>query len=106
MKKMRTYIDHSDSESVYSRMLWVGLFLVVISIKSISQTAYVTNVTEGSISVINVANDSVTNVIQVGNNTNGIAVSPDGKRVYAASYYANNIKIISTVSNTILNSVN
>jgi YVTN family beta-propeller protein len=62
---------------------------------------YVTNTVSGSVSVIEKATGEV-KVIATGPGTEGIAISPDGKEVWAASRIDAKISIISTATDEIL----
>jgi len=62
---------------------------------------YVTNTVSGSVSVIDKATGEV-KVIATGPGTEGIAISPDGKEVWAASRIDAKISIISTASDAIV----
>jgi len=62
---------------------------------------YVTNTVSGSVSVIDKATGEV-KVISTGPGTEGIAISPDGKEVWAASRIDAKISIISTATDAIL----
>ena len=64
-------------------------------------TAYVTNYIGDSVSVINTATNTVTATIHVGINPWAIAVTQDGKKVYAGSIYGNTISVINTATNTV-----
>jgi YVTN family beta-propeller protein len=62
---------------------------------------YVTNTVSGSVSVIERATGEV-KVISTGPGTEGIAISPDGKEVWAASRLDDKISIISTATDSIV----
>jgi YVTN family beta-propeller protein len=62
---------------------------------------YVTNTVSGSVSVIDKSTDEV-KVISTGPGTEGIAISPDGKEVWAASRADAKISIISTATDAIV----
>ncbi len=62
---------------------------------------YVTNTVSGSVSVIDKTTGEV-KVIATGPGTEGIAISPDGKEVWAASRIDAKISIISTASDAIV----
>src|SRR4029077_13502367 len=61
---------------------------------------YVTNTVSGSVSVIDRSNGEV-KVLPTGPGTEGIAISPDGKEVGAASRLDDKIEIISTATDSI-----
>ena len=62
---------------------------------------YVTNTVSGSVSVIDRATSEV-KVVSTGPGTEGIAISPDGKEVWAASRLDDKISVISTATDTIV----
>jgi YVTN family beta-propeller protein len=62
---------------------------------------YVTNTVSGTVSVIDRSSGDV-KVVPTGPGTEGIAISPDGKEVWAASRTDAKIEIISTASDTIV----
>ena len=58
----------------------------------------------GKVSVISTASDTVTATISTGGNFssfNGLAVTPDGNRIYATEYSAGAVAVIDTASNAI-----
>jgi YVTN family beta-propeller protein len=64
-----------------------------------STYAYITNAGSGTVTVIDTATDNVTATLSyVGSNPDGVAVSPDGKKVYVANSDWDNISAIDTVS--------
>jgi YVTN family beta-propeller protein len=62
---------------------------------------YVTNTVSGSVSVIDRSTGAV-KVLATGPGTEGIAISPDGKEVWAASRLDDKISVISTATDTIV----
>jgi YVTN family beta-propeller protein len=62
---------------------------------------YVTNTVSGSVSVIDRSTGEV-KVVSTGPGTEGIAISPDGKEVWAASRLDDKISIISTATDAIV----
>ena len=62
---------------------------------------YVTNTVSGSVSVIDRSTSEV-KVIATGPGTEGIAISPDGKEVWAASRLDDKISVISTATDSIV----
>src|SRR5580704_3218349 len=82
--------------------------------QSVTQKAYVPNNTDGTISVINTANNTVctatsgppcsstaTYPIPVGTGPRGVAVTSDGSKVYIVNTTSNNISVISTATDTV-----
>ena len=58
------------------------------------------------ISVIDTASDMVTATVEVGNSPRGIAVSPDGTKVYVANEDSKSVSVIDTATNTVIAVVN
>ncbi len=75
--------------------------LVIISFIVNSQNAYITNSNDNTVSVINVATNTVTATIAVGAQPQGVSVSPDGNKVYVANYGSNTVSVINTATNTV-----
>ena len=57
------------------------------------------------VSVVDIATNSVTATINVGNQPIGVKVSPDGTRVYVANFGDNTISVINTATNTVVATV-
>ena len=75
----------------------------VLTFNCNAQTAYITNAGNNTVSVINVATNTVSATIPVGNQPEGISVSPDGTKVYVAneSSSSNTVSVINTATNTV-----
>jgi YVTN family beta-propeller protein len=69
-------------------------FITLQTLNCIAQTAYITNNGANTVSVINVATNTVSTTIAVGSNPWGVSVSPDGLRVYVANYEAASVSVI------------
>jgi len=65
-------------------------------------SAYITNYTSNTVSVIDLSTRSVTHTIPVGVRPTGVAVTPDGSRVYVANYDSHTVSVISTETNTVI----
>ena len=64
---------------------------------------YVTNQFNNLVSVINTATNTVVGApISVGNQPVGVAVSPNGARVYVANISSGNVSVIDTATNTVV----
>src|SRR3989475_11434648 len=59
---------------VLSPVVWAG-----------TPQAYITNLNDNTVSVIDTASNTVTATVPVGTFPNGVAVTPDGARVYVAN---------------------
>ncbi len=98
----------SEQLSVTSNLLSVISFKVCkvfafcfITFNCIAQTAYITNNADNTVSVINVATNTVTATIPVGHAPWGVSVSPDGNKVYITDANADTVSIINTATNTV-----
>ena len=56
------------------------------SAQSLAENAYITNFGSGTVSVIDTATDTATATIPVGNLPAGVAVTPDGSKVYVTHF--------------------
>ncbi len=63
--------------------------------------AYVTNRTDATVSVIDIASNTVVATVPVGNNPYSATVSHDNARVYVANFNDNSISIIDATNNTV-----
>ncbi len=59
--------------------------------------AYITNLNSNIVSVINTANNNVTATVPAGSDPQGVAVSPDGTRVYVANIHYGSIGTVSII---------
>jgi len=71
--------------------------------------AYVANrspdTVPGTVSVINTATNAVVATVPVGTYPRGVAVTPDGTRVYVANGVSNNVSVIDAATNTVVATV-
>jgi len=67
--------------------------------------AYITNSGSNTVSVIDIATDTVVSTINVGNLPTGVAVNSDGTKAYVANENSNNLSVINTSTNTIVSSL-
>ncbi|MBF0567445.1 MAG: Ig-like domain repeat protein [Nitrospirae bacterium] len=68
--------------------------------------AYVTNATDGTVSVINTSMNTVIAAINVGTWPGGVAVTPNGAKVYVANQNSNNVSVINTATNAVTATIN
>src|SRR5215470_13460234 len=64
-----------------------------------AQTAYITNQNSNTVSVIDTATNTVSATIPIGPSPLGVAVSPDGSKVYVAN--GPDISVLDTATNTV-----
>jgi YVTN family beta-propeller protein len=88
------------------RVLYVGIILIFallipMSIASATPFAYITNSGDNTVSVVDTATNLVIKTVNVGNEPNGVAVSPDGMKAYVANSGSNDISVIDTNTNAV-----
>jgi len=77
-------------------------FLLLFSnICGFSQTAYIANQLDNTVSVINTSNMSVVSTIAVGQAPVGVTVSRDGSKVYVSNIDSGDVSVINTATNTV-----
>ncbi len=59
----------------------------------------------GTVSIINTSTNTVASSINVGTNPFGVAISPDGTRVYVTNYGSNTVSVINTATNTVISTI-
>lgn len=67
--------------------------------------AYITNAADDTVSIIDVATNTVAATVPVGFAPTGLAVTPDGTWVYAANNASDNVSMISTATNIVTGTV-
>src|SRR5205809_262398 len=75
---------------VLSPVVWAG-----------APQAYITNLNDGTVSVIDTAINRVTATVMVGVGPTGVAVTPDGARVYVANEGDGTVSVIDTATNDV-----
>ncbi len=64
--------------------------------------AYVANISGNSLSVVNTGNNTVAATVSMPASPSGLAVTPDGTRVYVACQGANTVAVLSTATNSVI----
>jgi YVTN family beta-propeller protein len=83
--------------------LAAALVMVLGVVPSRAQNAYITNQTDGTVSVIDTATGTVVgSPITVGAEPIGAAVTPDGSAVYVANNDSSTVSVISTATNAVI----
>lgn len=77
------------------------LFLTLFCLVGFSQTAYITNSIDSTVSVINLSTNTVSATIKVGGWPFGVSCSSDGTKVYVVNKADNSISVINTSTNTV-----
>jgi len=83
-----------------SKKLIIIAMLAIIGFGTKAQTAYITNYSSNTVSVINVATNTVTATIPVGTEPWGVSVSPDGSKVYVTDG-SDSLSVINSATNTV-----
>src|ERR1700746_3239808 len=82
---------------------FVSCFLA--SAQTLAQNAYITNALDNTVSVVSTATNTVTATIPVGVSPTGVAVSPDGSKVYVTNQgddiNPSTVSVIDTKTNTV-----
>jgi len=78
----------------------VGTSPVGVAVNSTGSTVYVTNSFDNTVSVINVATNTVVGTVPVGNNPGAVVVS--GNIAYVANQGSNSVSMINTSSNNVV----
>ena len=63
------------------------------------------NYASNTVSVIDIATNTVTATVDVGTCPGGVAVSPDGSKVYITNEYSSNVSVIDTATNSVIATV-
>ncbi|HKR49151.1 MAG TPA: YncE family protein [Pseudonocardiaceae bacterium] len=66
-----------------------------------STTAYVANFNDDTVAVFDIATNTVTATVSVGNGPRFVAATPDGARVYVPNQLSNTVSVIDTATNTV-----
>ena len=80
-----------------------AIILILVSIAGAAPFAYITNMDSNNVSVIDTATNNVTATVDVGISPYGVAVSPDGSKVYVTNSVWGNgtVSVIDTATNTV-----
>ena len=72
--------------------------------QSLAQNAYITNgsFSNNDVSVIDTATNTVIATIPVGSTPYGVAVTPDGSKVYVTNFGSNTVSVIDGATNTVI----
>ncbi|MGD0709589.1 MAG: T9SS type A sorting domain-containing protein [Bacteroidales bacterium] len=88
------------------KKIYIVIMLAIIGLITNAQTAYITNSSSNTVSVINVATNTVTATIPVGTNPYGVSVSADGSKVYITNNdNPGSVSVINTATNTVTASI-
>ena len=82
-----------------------ALACLVAPASVLAENAYITNLVSANVSVIDTATNTVIATIPVGIGQNGVAVTPDGSKVYVTNVQLPNpsvVSVIATATNTVI----
>jgi YVTN family beta-propeller protein len=79
--------------------------LIATSVAHAEPFAYVTNVVDNNVSVIDTASNAVIATVAVGAGPVGVAITPDGAFAYVANLFSDNVSVIDIASNTVIATV-
>ncbi len=104
--RQAVYVIDVASNAFDGNPIAVGCEPTSIAIAPNGKTAYVANRFSGTVSVIDTAAHVVSATIPVPSTLEGIAISPDGQRVYVTSRAGQDaVVVVDTGTNTVLNSL-
>ena len=92
-------------QKISAPLLGLLLALALSAAAHAAPFAYITNASSSSVSVIDIASNSVVATVPVGSFPNGVAVTPDGAFVYVANLISSNVSVIATASNAVVAAV-
>ncbi|PKN12074.1 MAG: hypothetical protein CVU69_09015 [Deltaproteobacteria bacterium HGW-Deltaproteobacteria-4] len=79
-----------------------ALCLGLTAVAEAAPFGYIADSYDGWVTVIDLANDTATNKVLVGNAPIGVAVTPDGSQVYVANRGSDSVSVIEAVSNVVV----
>jgi YVTN family beta-propeller protein len=81
-------------------------FMLMLPLTASAQNAYITNNGGNTVSVIDTATNTVSATIQVGNRPYGVAVTPDGGKVYVANNeFFGSVSVIDTATDAVVGTI-
>jgi YVTN family beta-propeller protein len=81
----------------------VAAIAIVLGVApSWAQNAYISTFGSNDVSVISTSINTVTATIPLGNQPLGVAVSPDGSKVYVTNELSSTVSVIATLTNTVV----
>ena len=110
-------IKHDETRREQTLFKTLGItalaLLMLVSIAGAAPFAYITNYLDNTVSVIDTATNTVTSTVPVGSSPIGVAVTPDGTKVYVANSGANSlngeddgsVSVIDTAKNIVIATV-
>jgi len=86
----------------FSALLGLVLFAAPVAAQS---AAYVANLGSDTVSIVDVATQSVVATVAVGNDPDGVAATPDGTRVYVSNFLSDNVSVIDSGTNSVTTTI-
>jgi len=83
-------------------IIFLYQFMSALPIDSHTEYAYVPNGRGDNLSIINTTTNQVEYSVDVGDDPEGVAVTPDGKKVYVTNSYLNTVSVIDTATNKVI----
>ncbi|RPJ74953.1 MAG: YncE family protein, partial [Alphaproteobacteria bacterium] len=80
----------------------IVIILMLVGIAGAAPFAYITNMDDDSVSVIDISDNHIVNTLDVGVTPIGVAVNPAGTRAYVANSNSNTVSVIDTTTNTVI----
>jgi len=89
----------------YLTSIPVGTQPYGVAISPDSTRLYVTNAGSGTLSIVNIATDTVVATVPVGLQPRGVAAHPDGRRVYVANAGSNTVSVVDAGTASVVTTV-
>ena len=108
IQKIVNSIPIGDSKNVSQKDefgIRTGDFPTEIALNSITNDLYVANSGSNTVSVIDLSNHKVKNVIDVGTRPNGVAFNPDTNNLYVVNSGSNTVSVIDTSVNDVIDDI-
>jgi len=99
--KNQIQINRSIKSGNGIMLFLLTLVIILYCLEGFAQTAYITNFNDGTVSVIDIATNTVSATITVGSGPRGVSVSLDGTKVYITNTTQNTVSVINTATNTV-----
>ena len=83
-------------------IIFLYQFMSAPPIDSHTEYAYVPNGRSDNLSVINTTTNEIEYSVDLGDDPEGVAITPDGKKVYVTNSYINTVSVIDTATNKVI----
>ena len=108
MEKIKTNKPRKGHSLIKILGMTLLAFLMLVSITGAAPYAYITNLNSNTVSVIDIPTNTVIKTVIVGYGPQGIAVTPDGSKVYVTNsgygyqHPESSVSVIDTATNTVI----